>query len=465
MVERHDAHEEAATGTVTCTPDTKVEAALQDALALGLNARPSSPVAVALVEALVEAVRAHEAEDGARSYRRGAAALDKLRLAVGAFVGGILLNSARRGDGGAWSYQALGTEAFTGHDVSKRVFAAARAGLTGKGMIEEAPAFSRFFGDKGEGRAMAQRYASRFRATPALWAMAARHGLAGPEGVAGLFHRVRPKAPVEPLTLRTLRPEGARGQALGALQPIPEGAETDALRDGVRAMNERIAGVTVDGCDPVVLQRSFTETLGHGGRWYALGGGYQQMGGEERVSRLRINGMPVVEVDATASFLTILHGVLSLPVPDGDPYEAAMGLPRGVVKAWTAQTIGKGKPVNSWSKRALEDGASKGVPLADYKARDVGRAVLARFPFLADLPARLGCPEKPRLTSLRLQRIEADALTFAMGALWREGVPSLPMHDGLIVPHDAAPRAKLAMGEGYWRACGAVPKFNVSGCP
>lgn len=71
--------------------------------------------------------------------------------------------------------------------------------------------------------------------------------------------------------------------------------------------------------------------------------------------------------------------------------------------------------------------------LRTHSAKEAGNAILARYPFLAAPAEAMGCVDAPALTSLRLQRIEADALTLAMARLADRGVPALPLHDALIL--------------------------------
>ncbi len=105
-----------------------------------------------LVAALAEAVEAHEAGSGLRTYRRGPDALGKLHKAVAAIVGGV---TAPHGDPAmpdAWFCHPRRSSAFRGHPVPKRAFDAALARLKALGLVEGA--------------------GSLFRATPALMAKA-----------------------------------------------------------------------------------------------------------------------------------------------------------------------------------------------------------------------------------------------------------------------------------------------------
>ena len=95
-----------------------------------------------------------------------------------------------------------------------------------------------------------------------------------------------------------------------------------------------------------------------------------------------------------------------------------------VPKAWAAKTPPQ---IAAWPIRAVGQAALKvlpflGEPTATYIAS-------AAWPELVPLAT-----SRPRLLSLRLQAIEADAMTVALVRLWDAGVAAVPVHDSLIVP-------------------------------
>jgi hypothetical protein len=372
-----------------------------------------------------------------------------------------MLNASRGRNPETCSSQQLKSPAFTNSEVAFRAFMAARAALKGCGLIEEIAASpGHLVNGKSE-----RRYCTRIRVTAALWALAARHGIVCNRTMEKHFKRPRSPLPegmsyFDAIVLRELKKPGSRRQ--GDVLTIADGPEADALRREVLAMNRCFAFTSIEGCDAITLRRAFTRDLRHGGRWYVVGGGYQEWPGEERRARIEISGLPVVEVDVSASHLTLLHGVLKLPLPNADPYDAVMGdAPRDVVKAYVGQTIGKGTSEARWTRKTLERAAEDGLPLTSHSAAQVQDAVLCRYGFLADLPRILGCVEEPRLSSLRLQRMEADAMTQAMWALWRQDIPSLPVHDSLIVPQGAEEAASRALQSAYQHVAGVVPRVKV----
>jgi hypothetical protein len=151
---------------------------------------------------------------------------------------------------------------------------------------------------------------------------------------------------------------------------------------------------------------------------------------------IRINGEAVVEVDIHASYLTLMHAVLGLELPEGDLY-AIPEVSRPLAKGWINATISKGSPVKRWSPDMRDAlGAEAAISPAT-----VGASVLVRYPFLGHPPqavaGRPWAPAEDRLLSHRLMFIEASIITQAMEKLAENGILALPMHDGLIVPTSA----------------------------
>jgi hypothetical protein len=194
----------------------------------------------------------------------------------------------------------------------------------------------------------------------------------------------------------------------------------------------RIEGITFAG-----LRRSFNNAdhpdfaYQWHGRYYSLPQGdlYEHMeGGKTTRQRLiKIDGEPAVEVDISASHLTILHGLLGVPCDgEGDPY-GLLGHDRETVKAWLLLALGS-------------SGASHG----GNRFLAVKKAGLARYPFLADLPT-LG------IGPLDLHYHEAEILGLAMEDLMERGIGFLPIHDALMVAERNAGGAVDAIKRGFDR--------------
>ena len=89
------------------------------------------------------------------------------------------------------------------------------------------------------------------------------------------------------------------------------------------------------------------------------------------------------------------------------------------------------------------------------KARDVARKMLATFPALRKL-------ENQSDVWGDLQFREAEAVIGTMLILMRaHGVPSLSMHDGIIVPRSKADLATTTLAREFHRVVGVEPVLTV----
>jgi hypothetical protein len=256
--------------------------------------------------------------------------------------------------------------------------------------------------------------------------------------------------------------------------PVPirrDDSEATRVREEVERYNEWVARHEIQGCLPRRFKRVFTVSMLLGGRWHAVGneGNYQRMPEAERL-RITIAGEPVVEVDVRASHLSIMHGLLGLSLPEGDPYEFP-GVPRPVAKAWITATLGKGTLVKRWARRTSKDDPE----LLDVDPKRIGEIICDRYPFLRR-PAQAAA-DKAGLNTLthigppasllthRLMAIEAAALTGAMSVLHSRGILARPMHDGLLVPVSGAGHVGSALDSAYSYFAKVRVRWKVSPAP
>jgi hypothetical protein len=247
-----------------------------------------------------------------------------------------------------------------------------------------------------------------------------------------------------------------------ALPFDPEAPEAAAIRADVTAQNDLAAATRIGGCRPPQWCRKFKLDWSLHGRWYVPGAdSYQGMSAEERLE-ITIAGEPVVEIDIKASLISLLHGVLGLPLPADDLYSIPR-VPRDGVKAWINATLGKGSPVVRWSKQTLADHPA----VADHDARAVGALVMARYPFLANpwvvVERRVIHGEPRRILHHMLTGIEAAVLTMTIAGLRERGILGLPMHDGLIVPASAEEIACRLLREAGEQIAGVTLRLDVDG--
>jgi hypothetical protein len=421
---------------------------------------PVTPAAMSLVDAVATQVATQEAKG--RSRQRGAKQHEALRQAVGAFLGGLLWQWAAAPPRPA-SCGSMAAD-FTGAPVTYRTFVAVRDALVELGLVAEVDG-RRFPMGEGFAGEMWRGWVARYWPLPPLLELAQGHGV-NPESARSAFRVVAAvRAPVvaQPVVAEHLKTrDGARLVDGEPISLPPDFGPFATAAAEVVEQNAFAATVDVTGCTPPRWVRRFGPDPRLHGRWYAQGASkndgavYQPMKKADRAAAIRIGGEEVVELDVSASLLSILHGLRGVQLPPDDPYAVA-GLPREVVKAWITTTVGKGKATTRWGREV--DPARK-----VHSAAEVGTAVLACFPFLADLTwclpdDLLAVPPRPgAVVPHLLMGLEATALTIAMQTLRSQEVLALPMHDGLIVPKHAQEDAKRALREGYAAVAGVVPR-------
>jgi hypothetical protein len=175
---------------------------------------------------------------------------------------------------------------------------------------------------------------------------------------------------------------------------------------------------------------------------------------------MTINGEPVCEIDIRASYLTIYHAHYGAQLdPECDPYELS-GLPaeaRGVVKLWFVATFGNNKHFDRWPRDiAAEYREKHGCSIGRrYRVKRIREKALDHFPLLARWGTdEFGWPD--------LMFIESEAMLGAMVQLMNKRIPSLSVHDSLIVPVSKQEIAEQVLREHYLKETGAVPVLRVS---
>jgi hypothetical protein len=225
-----------------------------------------------------------------------------------------------------------------------------------------------------------------------------------------------------------------------ALEIAPDDQRAAELLQGVMALNAYLDRHTIGGVSFPGLRRIFNDgdqpglKWRRGGRYFSVPGGeaYELMSGDERRSELTFDGEPVGEVDLAASHLTLLYALLGETFDArSDPY-AIHGHGRQLVKDWLTHALGTSSPFASrWSAEARKNYAKvkpdrllrKDFPISSFR-----EAVLDRHPILHRL-------ETSGISTLDLQYHESEVLRMALEELRdAHDIPSLPIHDGLILP-------------------------------
>jgi hypothetical protein len=198
-----------------------------------------------------------------------------------------------------------------------------------------------------------------------------------------------------------------------------------------------------------------------GGRLYSYNeGNYQQM---ERADRLlmTINGDRVCEIDIRASYLTIFYALYGEQLdPERDPYDVPGLGPeaRDVVKMWVTASFGNNAPIMKWPRELVAKYRERtGSKLGKrYSASKIGEKVMQRFPLLA----RLADTDR-EYGWAQLMYIESEAMFATMLELMEEKIPSLAVHDSVIVPHWGRQKAMKFLTKNYRAYTEAIPVLTT----
>jgi hypothetical protein len=340
-------------------------------------------------------------------------------------------------------------KSFTGAAVSHRTFTQLVDGLTELAFIERVAGHRVSSEDVDIGK-----YAARFRATPALLRLCVEHGVAP---TAALDHfEFEYDLPKHPIELRATKV----GSFYSASKPVGRPMEfertphVETMEASLRELNEFFAKQTLRGGSHEGYIRIFQNgddphfSWNMGGRLYSqhFSESYQVLSAAKR-ARMTINGERVAEIDIRASYLTIflsLHGIQL--DPQRDPYllEGHGASDRPAVKAWMVATFGNTKPIRRWPPKMLQ----KSPELVEYKVAEITKAAVAHYPALQNW----GEPLNGRVHDWAdLMWRESTVMVTTMHDLMREAVPSLSVHDSLIVPASKANMAARALaGRFHW---------------
>jgi hypothetical protein len=161
-----------------------------------------------------------------------------------------------------------------------------------------------------------------------------------------------------------------------------------------------------------------------------------------------------VEIDVSASYLTVLHGLKHYPFDSsGDPY--AVGIDRNVVKLWTLATFGNKGHIKSWPPKIAKDYLSAN----GRKIGSVATVNAVREKMIAKHPVLALWVDKG-LTWADLMFAESNAIIGAMTELMNQGKPSLTVHDSLIVRAEDEEAARAALSRNYQAFCGITPRLS-----
>jgi hypothetical protein len=429
-----------------------------------LRATPATAQAAALMRDLAERYSRPQAAKG-KAYARGKT-LVRYANAGGAFVADLLAAAARKRSEG-WLRCSHRKTDYSGKYVTWSMFDGVRKAWLEASLIEDKPGYpgALAFGNPGPTSGKLTRY----RATPRLLEIAEGHGIT-PANVLEHF-RLEFEMPSE--LIRLTQPSVR----------TPDTLKVAKLRSDVAELNDFFAKQTLT---PPTIKHLGWVRMFHGyiegfrwdkgGRLYSQPQGpacYQNQSEAARL-QMRINDERVIEIDLSSSYLTIFYALCDQQLDTTqDAYAGILGptaLDRQVAKFWINASFGNSKPLSRWSKdvvKSLETQlAKKGLSGFDtklYPMKTIKEKALERHPLLA----RWGGKIKGRVRDYGdLMYTESEAIIGAMLTLMRDHeVPSLPVHDSLIVPASKFNVAKGAIVHHFRKQTGVVPRLDPEDDP
>lgn len=219
--------------------------------------------------------------------------------------------------------------------------------------------------------------------------------------------------------------------------------ETIQWRGEIREINAWLSAAQIT-CDPyagpdfidvsnrTVTRRFTNSSFQSGGRLY--GGFWQTMKTSLRREAIRLAGSPVTELDYGQMMLRIMYGLAGRVPPEGDLYAVPGMSPenRDGIKVLVLAMFFSEKALTRKPKDTSE--LLRGMSVKQWMD-----AVRATHPDIAD--------QFHRGRGHQLQNKESEILIKVLARLRADRIIALPMHDGVIVPAEAMPRAKAVMEE------------------
>ncbi|TWI60490.1 hypothetical protein IQ16_07610 [Bradyrhizobium huanghuaihaiense] len=407
---------------------------------------------------LAEMVDEHALATGARKNKRKGTS-ERLEYAVGAFLADLLrAYGQEEPDLNPWVYRSMHAKSFTGAKVSFRTFSQLVDGLERLTLLVRIEGHKVSQEDRG-------RFAARFSATPALLAFCKERAV-DPAKVYDHFE-FEYDLPKEVLELRATKESSywVKTRLPGKPMSFERDGVTNAIEGHIRELNEFFAQHRLRGGSHHGYVRIFHNgddpcfSWNMGGRLYSqhFADSYQVMSADQRL-KMTIDGEPVAEIDIRASYLTIFLSLCGIQLPHGDPYELPGLGPehRSAVKAWMVATFGNSKPIVRWPPRMLQ----KSPDLKQHRVSVITAAALTKYPALKTW----GEPLSHGTSGWAgLMWFESNVMISTMLKLKREHqLPSLSVHDSLIVPARAAEKARTLLEQTFQDQQGVAPLLKIN---
>ncbi|WP_170515624.1 hypothetical protein [Ruegeria atlantica] len=444
---------------VTLTTPEETRETLNQAHMSTLDRSTTTEAAKNFVSELMCQTLTYEAQYNPRTRARRCIDLDNFKLAVGAMAADLIRHSDNVASKG-YMYRPAAKDELAQTLVSSDALIKLRTYWIGMGLMEET-GFAHFQASfVANDQTQTYEKARRFRATPRLLEMAQSYQLTA-ANISEHFERSHKHVNV-------LQVRGSKGSNYALPQRgkliKQSGLKFQERRAEVETLNRQLARHRFSLSDTPMLRRIFNcgDRKGFdfnlGGRFYcASDDDWMQMPKEIRKAIL-IDGEPTCEIDVSSSQLSILYAIKGETLAyDPDPYQID-GIPREVTKRVIVASIGRGKHPSRWPRSFNEDFiAEHGYhPRDRYKLKDVVSLVVARHPVLSSLE-----PEK--LDWAVLQHEEAECFLIAMQRLYElRDIPSLPIHDSLIVRQRDHNLALTVLKDAYWERLGFIPQVKTT---
>jgi hypothetical protein len=452
-------------GAASMTDQVLAEA-LRIAPLANLNGKAQSPEALALVRHVAERYPRLPSKKASstRPYAQ-VKTREGYDAAVAAFLADLLsVRGSKRGTG--WVRVSLKKDDYKGRPVTFRQFDNVREAWTAADLIQTKSGYPRAlaFGNPGPNRGMM----TRFRATDALLAICAEHG-------------ILPANIHEHFCVEYTMP----GELVQLTSPAAETPTTDLierLRSEVAELNQFMKSFQLQppAIEHLGWVRKFHMSdrkgfeFNKGGRLYSqppTDRNYQSVDRQMRLA-MTIGGEPVAEIDIGASYLSIFYALRGKQIDtDRDAYRDILGptdFDREITKKFISASFGSRHLITLWSanvkaefEKAMrkKDLAPFAIDPKRYPIKLVRQKVLERHPLLE----RWGSEINGRVLDWAdLMFIESQIIISTMLVLKRDhGIPSLPVHDSLIVPRSKVWRAQEVLTGQFQEMTGCIPSLKV----
>jgi hypothetical protein len=434
---------------------------------LHLNSKAVSTQARSLIERLGELVTAWEAQNSKRTNKRGKGTQPRFLEAIERFTGDLLLAKASK-EGGGRLYRSLNRNDWTSDksSVTLKVFKPVLDAFKALNLVGHTPGVGIFTSvPQWNLKAQNRGIASRFSAAPKMLAIARRQGVSL-KSIDDHFH---PEPPRFPLVLRAANIKSGGSKVQGWRMEFARERLALFHEDNVRKLNTFLGDFDIQGANHYYFIRLFNEGnvenpygWDKGGRLYSKGpvnkDGYQRQSDTER-AKIIINGEPTVEIDIGSSYLTIFHALLEEPLDlsKGDPYERVLRGKRSLVKLYASAMFGAGRFPQQWPSEMTKDYAkeNKGKKPKDViSVAKLADLMKETFPALEQLGS-----EGTSWADLMFE--ESVVVTNAVFGLRDKGIPSLPVHDSLIVPFSHVTEATQRLYGEFERTIGVRPLLKT----